>query len=248
MAKYILLDTETTGTGELDRVIQLGFMVLGRPDEKPEIHNQYCSCEQKIAFEAMEIHNITPDMIEKEPTCIDSPAYKRLQELNTDDNYLFIQNAPFDLGMLKKEGFNSNMQLVDTLRCARHLFSELNSHRLQFMRYALDMYKTEKEVAGTLGVDIKAHDAMGDVLVMKMLISELTKRVREVYPNDKPMQKLVELTKQPVLIKTFKFGKYRGQDVSDVASTDAGYLKWMLTNMKDLDEDMRYTLGRYIES
>jgi len=247
LAKYILLDTETTGTGELDRVIQLGYMVLGRPDEKPEIHNQFCSSEKEIAYEAMEVHGITPDMIASQPSCIDSPSYKRLQELNTENNYLFIQNAPFDLGMLKKEGFESKMQLVDTLRCARHLFTDLNSHRLQFMRYALGMYKTEKEVADSLSVEIKAHDAMGDVLVMKMLISELTKKVKELHPNEKPMQKLVELTAQPVLIKTFKFGKYRGQDIADVASTDAGYLKWMLNNMQDLEEDMRYTIGQYIQ-
>ena len=29
VAKYIILDTETTGTDEEDRVIQLGYMVLG---------------------------------------------------------------------------------------------------------------------------------------------------------------------------------------------------------------------------
>jgi len=248
MAKYILLDTETTGAGEVDRVIQLGFMVLGRPSDEPEIYNQFCSTEQEIAYEAMEVHNITPDMIMNEPSCIETSAFKRLQELNTSDNYMFIQNAPFDLGMLKKEGFELNMQLIDTLRCAKHLFSELNSHRLQYMRYALGMYKSEKEVAKELGVDIKAHDAMGDVLVMKMLISELTKKVRELYPDENPMQKLVALTKQPVLMRTFKFGKYKGQSIADIALSDMGYLKWMLNNMQDLEEDMRYTISQYVES
>ncbi len=37
MAKYIILDTETTGAGENDRIIQLGYMVLG--DKEIEVHN-----------------------------------------------------------------------------------------------------------------------------------------------------------------------------------------------------------------
>jgi len=36
MAKYILLDTETTGNSEEDRVIHLGFVVLGK---KQEVYN-----------------------------------------------------------------------------------------------------------------------------------------------------------------------------------------------------------------
>ena len=57
------------------------------------------------------------------------------------------------------------------------------------------------------------------------------------------MEKLAELTQTPVFIKTFKFGKYRGKDIQEVASTDAGYLNWMKSNM-DLDEDLKYTLDK----
>jgi DNA polymerase-3 subunit epsilon/exodeoxyribonuclease X len=39
MAKYIILDTETTGTGENDKIIQLGYMVLGKPGERVEVYN-----------------------------------------------------------------------------------------------------------------------------------------------------------------------------------------------------------------
>jgi DNA polymerase-3 subunit epsilon/exodeoxyribonuclease X len=60
------------------------------------------------------------------------------------------------------------------------------------------------------------------------------------------MIKLAELTKTPVLIKTFKFGKYKGTDVAEVVKKDAGYLLWMRDNMKDLDEDMRFTLDNFL--
>ena len=60
------------------------------------------------------------------------------------------------------------------------------------------------------------------------------------------MQKLVELTQTPVLIKTFKFGKYKGKEIEVVAKEDASYLNWMRTSM-ELDEDLRYTLDKVLK-
>ncbi|MCW8839280.1 MAG: exonuclease domain-containing protein, partial [Thiovulaceae bacterium] len=67
MAKrYIILDTETTGTSEEDRVIQLGFMVLGA--KQPEVHNEFFSSDIPIKFGAMEVHGITQEMIDGKPS------------------------------------------------------------------------------------------------------------------------------------------------------------------------------------
>jgi len=244
MAKYIILDTETTGTGESDKIIQLGYMVLGKPSERVEVHNEFCSCDTQISLGAMETHHITPNMVEGKPLCTDMQAYQRLVELNSDDNYMIIHNAPFDLGMLEKEGFKNQMQLIDTLRCAKHLYAEQDFHRLQYLRYSLELYKDEEAEAEKLGVVIKAHDAIGDVLILKLFMSALTKRVKENYPNDNPMQKLVELSKQPVYMnKPLRFGKNKGKTIEDLVISDRGYIDWMRKNM-DLDEDMQYTIKR----
>jgi len=244
MAKYIILDTETTGIGDNDRIIQLGYLVLGKPSEGVEVHNEFCSCDTPIALGAMETHHITPEMIEGKPVCTDMQAYKRLVELNSDDNYMIIHNAPFDLGMLEKEGFKNQMQLIDTLRCAKHLYTEEDFHRLQYLRYSLKLYKEEAAEAQKLGVVIKAHDAIGDVLILKLFMSALTKKVKEVYPNENPMHKLVELTKQPVYMnKPLRFGKNKGKTIEDLVISDRGYIDWMRKNM-DLDEDMQYTIKR----
>jgi len=246
MAKYIILDTETTGTGDNDKIIQLGYMVLGKPSESVEVYNEFCSCDTEIGLGAMETHHITPEMIAGKPMCTDMQAYKRLVELNSDDNYMIIHNAPFDLGMLEKEGFKNQMQLIDTLRCAKHLYTDQDFHRLQYLRYALELYKEEDAEAKRLGVVIKAHDAIGDVLILKLFMSALTKKVKEMYPNENPMQKLVELTKQPVYMnKPLRFGKNKGKTVEELAIDDRGYLEWMQKNM-DLDEDMRYTLNKVL--
>lgn len=244
MAKYIILDTETTGTDEKDRVIQLGYIVLGKPSDDVEVHNEFCSTDVDIDLCAMETHHITPEMIANKPKCIDTRAYRRLVELNSDDNYMIIHNAPFDLGMLEKEGFKNQMKLIDTLRCAKHLYNEQDFHRLQYLRYSLQLYKLEEQEAQKLGVEIKAHDAIGDVLILKLLMSALTKKVKELYPSDNPMQKLVELTKQPVYMnKPLRFGKHKGKTIEDLVVSDRGYIDWMRKNM-DLDEDMQYTIKR----
>ena len=242
MAKrYIILDTETTGTGETDRVIQLGYIVLGT--KEVEVHNEFFTSDVPISFGAMEVHGITPDMIEGKSTCRESESYKRLLELNTDENYIIIHNAPFDLGMLEKEGFNTQMKVIDTLRVAKHILPDEDAHRLQYFRYKMELYKEEEKEAAALGVVVKAHDAIGDVLILKLLLSRLKDEVASQFPGENPVEKMVDLTATPILVKNFRFGKHKGKSLEEVAREDSGYLRWMLSSMENLDDDMRYSIN-----
>jgi len=244
MAKYIILDTETTGTGDTDRVIQLGYIVLGV--NPIEVHNEFNSCDVPINFGAMEVHGITPDLLEGKPSCIETSAYKRLLELNTPENYLIIHNAPFDIKMLEKEGFSTQMKVIDTLRVAKHVLPDEEAHRLQYFRYKMELYKEEDAEADKLNIVVKAHDAIGDVLVLKLLLSKLRTIVEAQFPNENSVEKMVDLTNTPILVKTFRFGKHKGKELAEVAREDAGYLRWMLSSMENLDEDMRYSINFYL--
>ena len=244
MAKYIILDTETTGVGENDRVIQLGYIVLGV--NPIEVHNEFNSSDVPISFGAMEVHGITPDLIEGKPTCVETSAYKRLLELNTSDNYIIIHNAPFDIKMLEKEGFSTQMKVIDTLRVAKHILPDEEAHRLQYFRYKMDLYKEEEKEASALNIVVKAHDAIGDVLVLKLLLSKLRVAVQAAYPSENPVEKMVDLTNTPILVKTFRFGKHKGKELEEVAREDAGYLRWMLSSMDNLDDDLRYSINHYL--
>lgn len=247
MAKYIILDTETTGTGETDRIVQLGFLVLN--GKAVDVYNDLCSTDIPIAYPAMEVHGITPEMIEGKPACVDTSAFKALDQLNTVDNVLIIHNAPFDLGMLLKENFTSKMRLIDTLRCAKHLFEDEEAHRLQYFRYRLELYKQEEAEASALGIVVKAHDAIGDVLVLKLFLTELRKKLEERFGSVNPIDKMVELTQTPVFYtKALRFGKHKGKTLSEIVTADKGYLTWMLGNMDGLDEDMRYSIEKVLAS
>ena len=244
MPLYILFDTETTGNQAPDRIIQIGAMIV-KSREEVEVIDEICRTEVPISIEAMEVHGITPERLEGKPSYAETYFAGRIDVLNTPENYLIAHNIDFDLGMIEKEGFKNQMQKIDTVRCARHLLPDLPHHRLQYLRYALELYKDEEAEARKLGVTIKAHDAIGDVLILKLLFSHLVALVREQFPDDNPIEKMVALTREPVMIRTFKFGKYKGESIEEIAQRDPGYLAWMRKNL-DLDEDMRHTLDSYI--
>ncbi|MFP4333178.1 MAG: exonuclease domain-containing protein [Campylobacterales bacterium] len=244
--KYIVLDTETTGMEEEDRIIQLSYFILENGKETV-IHNEYCKAPVDIRYEAMAAHHITPEMVDGKPEFCNTSATKTLYELNEPENYLFAHNASFDLDMLKKEGFECKMKIVDTLRCARHLFPENDYHSLQYFRYALGLYRTEKEQAKKIGLNIQAHDALSDVFVLKMFISELTKMLSPEYKGIDAIKHLVELSNTPVYYaKPLKFGKYKGKTLEEIAENDLGYLQWAFQNMDNLDEDMKWSIQKHL--
>ncbi|WP_373029333.1 exonuclease domain-containing protein [Sulfurovum sp.] len=246
MAKYVLFDTETTGNQEQDRIIQVGAMIVHSKDEI-EVFDELCLAPVPISIEAMEVHNITPEHIADKGLYDETDFALKILQYNQKENYLIAHNISFDLSMLEKEGFQNNYTLIDTLRCAKHLLPESPNHRLQYLRYALELYQVEKAEAQKLNITIKAHDAIGDVLVMKLLLSKLVRLIQENFAGVNPMQKLAELTQTPVLMKTFKFGKYKDREIAEIVNADRGYIKWMRDNL-DLDEDMQFTLDHYLAS
>lgn len=245
MAKYILFDTETTGTQEEDRIIQVGAMIV---DAKGQVavFDELCSTVLPIKVEAMAVHGITPNLIEGKGIFTETNFYKTLLSLNNQENYLIAHNMPFDMGMLKKEGFSPDVKIIDTLRVAKHLLPNAPSKALQYLRYDLELYKDEQIEADKYNITIKAHDAIGDVLVMKLLLSKLVVLVKENYLDVNPMIKMEELTSTPIFIETFIFGKYKDRKIAEVCKEDIGYINWMKKNM-DLDEDMKYTLDKIIK-
>lgn len=237
--KIIVLDTETTGVAELDRICQLAYLVLNEEGQVEEIHNELCTPPLAIGFESMAIHHITPEMLAGTPVCIDTKAFTRLVELNTPDNLMVIQNAEFDLGMLIKEGFESKMRLVDTFRVLRASYPLDTPHGLQFKRYQWGLYHKEQALIDELGVEIKAHDALGDVIVLKHLFEKLN--------DEHTIDSMVELCSQPIILEYVPFGKNKGKRFEEVALNARNDLRYMLDNF-DLDGDLKVTLTHHLNA
>ena len=238
--KIIVLDTETTGMLEKDRICQLSYLVLNEEFEIEEVHNDLCTPPLPISFEAMTIHHITPEMLEGEPSCVQTKAYKRLCELNVPTNILVIQNAAFDLGMLAKEGFSSQMNLIDTFRILRAYYPlDGSSFSLQYKRYQWGLYREEESLAQKLGITIKAHDALGDVIVLKILFERLC--------EEHSMPKMILLCSEPIILSHIPYGKNKGKKFVDVAQSDRQDLYYML-NANGIDDDVKASILHAFES
>jgi len=237
--KFVILDTETTGVKEHDKIIQLSFLVTNKDNQIEEIWDTLCNPLVDISFEAMAIHHITPEKIQNQPPLIQTDAFRRLNELNTQENILVIHNAKFDLGMLFKEDFENHMQLIDTFRVLKHLYPD-NKHSLQVNRYALGLYKKEAEIMQRYDIQINAHDALGDVVVLKLLLDYLLK--------EHTPQELIQLTKEPILYDKFYSGKYKREKITDIIKKDPAYIEYILnTDDFELDFDMRYSINYFLQ-
>lgn len=237
MKKLIFFDTETTGNTENDFLVQIAYVSNG------ERFNELYKPPIKIPPDASAIHHITNKMVEDKPTFKESTDQPIIKKLFEDENSVVIaHNAPFDLEVIKKEDIIPK-NFICTLRLARHLDPEekLAKYNLQYLRYLLD-----------IEVEATAHDALGDVLVLEKLFERLKNKMMEEgkLSEDEAIEKMVEVSGHPSLFHTFKFGKYNGQKIEDVAKIDKGYLEWLLAQKESsefIEEDWIYTLKHYLQ-
>jgi DNA polymerase III epsilon subunit-like protein len=149
-----------------------------------------------ISIDAMAIHHITEKMVADKPLFKESDAYAKLQELVSDiNNVIVAHNAKFDMQMLQKEGIHTQ-RVICTIKLARHLDRNgvIPKYNLQYLRYYLG-----------LEIDAKAHDALGDIMVLEGLFSRLNAKFQE---NDKlhdPVQEMIHISNNPVLDSTDAF-------------------------------------------
>jgi exodeoxyribonuclease X len=234
--KILFLDTETTDAEPDARLVQLAY----KNDDNGDIVNEYFKPPVDIALGAMAVHHITSKMVEDKPAFIGSETEAKLKQ-DLEDHLVVAHNAPFDVNILKNEGIEIS-EYIDTLRIARHILDS-EGYGMQFLRYSLD-----------LGIEGMAHDAMGDVIVLESLFEYLkTKLVDEhsLKTDEDIIEKMKELTRMPVLMDVFLFGKHRGKSFKEVALEDRGYIEWLhgsetIKPESEQNEDLVYTLKHYL--
>ncbi|NOQ30707.1 MAG: 3'-5' exonuclease [Helicobacteraceae bacterium] len=232
----IFLDLETTGLEEKDRLCSIGIIAI---DENEFIgFSELIKPQKKVTVEASSINHITNEMLKEKKVFNDSHALVLLNKYNKKENTLIAHNSNFDLEMLRREGFKWSGVIVDTLRCSKHLIQECERYSLQYLRYELKLYKQEVALAKELNIKIEAHSAISDAMHVNLLYDYLL--------EDSTSEELENLTFKQVLIQKFNFGKHNGKYIEEVATGDRAYLEWLLKNMSDLDEDLRYSVEYFL--
>lgn len=235
--KLIFLDTETTGNTKDDYLCQIAYHERGTS----EFFNELYKPLKPIPPEASAVTHITNKHVADKPEFKTSNDYENVKQLlESDDVVLVAHNAVFDIQMLQNEGINPK-NFICTLRVARDMDESgvIPKYNLQFLRYYLE-----------LEVEAQAHDALGDIMVLEALFDRLMKKQIELHGSEESaIQKMLEISSHPSILRNFSFGKYVGRTVEEVAKMDRGYLEWLYEQKKSSDqneEDWLYTLHHFL--
>lgn len=228
MNNLLFLDTETTGKDENARLVQLAFKLGNTKSNwlfKPPV---------EITFEAMSVHHITNEMVDRKPKF--NNIFKKLVQDYLNENIMVAHNAPFDAEILRREGLKVG-KMIDTLKVVQRLF-DLSMYKLQFLRYHFGLEIQE----------VRAHDAEGDIEVLEALFNYLVHYMARTMPElgmhlTLIFDQMLEWTEEPLLLRRIGFGKHKGMLFSEVPKD---YLQW-LKKQPDNEEDLIYTLNHYLQ-
>ncbi len=230
----VFLDTETTGNNLLsDHLFQVCYSHQG------SIHCEYFKPPLPISIKSQSITHVTNPMVADKIAFKDSPMQKDLQKI-LKQNILVAHNAVFDICMLSKEEVEVP-QFICTLKVARFL-DEANlipEYNLQYLRYHYE-----------LDILADAHDAKSDVITLEAVFDQYYQQMIERFgDHETVIAKMVEISNNPFLFRSFNFGKHKGKLVSEVIQFDKGYLEWLLKQKMEneqAEEDWIYTLKHYL--
>ena len=246
--KLLYFDTETTDTQSKD-ILQLALLT-----DDPDIYlNMYFKPVQEISFGAMSIHNITPEDVENCPKFEEAQIpeegidkeYKGSTNLSEylkflAKKYIWVaHNVEFDAEVLMKKGIEIE-DMICTLKVARNVLTtpdgkDLESYRLQYLRYYLGLYKKEDKK------HITAHDALSDVFFLKDLFNYFRSNTKLSIEN------MILITKQPQMMREMTFGKYMGKTFEEIEREDREYLEWLAESMTD-KPDLQWNAKRALDS
>lgn len=238
--RIFFFDTETTGNTQGDFLCQLAVKERGTTDGT--INTLY-KPPVPIPLECSMIHHITNKMVADRPLFKDSPEYESLKAFFADPTNVFVaHNAAFDQQILRNDGIEIT-NLICTFKTIRTLDTDgkFAMHKLQYLRYALDM-----------DLDVPAHDALADVIVLEHLFEyEMTEAMHAwSLDTDAVLARMITITSEPMTFHKFDFGKHKGKLIAEVAMTDPGYLSWLLDQKKVSESDERdwiYTLEKALK-
>lgn len=236
MKKLIFLDTETTGNNLLtDHLFEVCYS-LG-----DEVTQGMFKPPLPICVKAQSITHVTNKMVADKPGFADSQMKQDLQRL-FKDHVLVAHNAKFDIAMLAKEDIQVS-EYICTLKVARYLDADgvIPEYNLQYLRY-----HHELEIAAL------AHDAKSDVMVLEGIFKKLLATMMEQTDGneEKAVEKMIDVSKNPFMVKKFNFGKYKDRLVKDVYYSDKKYLEWLLVSMEQNDrdnDDWIFTLKHHLQ-
>jgi DNA polymerase-3 subunit epsilon/exodeoxyribonuclease X len=216
----VLLDTETTGIGENDRLIEVCYR---RTDTSGyEYIVERFKPPVKISIESMVAHGIREEDVADKPFFHGSSMWRDLKDMFEENAFVVCHNAPFDVKMLNKEGLFPQ-RVIDTLQVSKHLLPNLSSYSLQYLRYSLPIKLRPFQER-----ELKSHSAYGDVMVLNGLYRKLYGILYDEGLRGRDiLEKMILLSNSPIRLSVLPWGKYKGKTFEEVKLQDKGYWNWL---------------------
>lgn len=216
-----VIDTETCG-------LQGGVVEIASVDiQDGQIVNPQSHLvrpDRPISHQAMAIHRITEAMV------ADKPELEAVLPHYLGSAYYVAHNADFDSRVLP----DMKGEWICTMKMARRLW---NWPGIKYSNMGL--YK-----ARNLQIDTPAglhhHRALFDCYITAALLLDILQETGWT------PEEMVIITGRPTLMTTFTFGKYRGEEISEIARRDPGYLRWMRNSFTNMTPQMRLTINHYL--
>jgi len=222
----LFLDTETTGFTH-NRLIQLAW------EHHPtgERCMEYFLPTEPIEEGAEKVHGISMESLKDKLLFPGSDHFYDLQDL-AKESIVVCHNADYDLKVLAQEGIVP-AQHICTCKVARHVLRGEPNHKLQDLKDRIGFPVPDE--------DLKAHDALGDVMVMIGLFAHMLKIQQDIgITDDETIAKWLEISNG--IPETMPFGKHRGKKIIDLP-TD--YISWVL-QQDDFDKSIFKSIKHYL--
>lgn len=218
--KYIVGDVETSSLTDGAGIVEIAWKEI---DENCNVLAEFHSLidpGHKICYGAMGVHNITDEMVADAPTIEEFFSVVHPGKIQ-GETVLICHNVEFDHRFFKPWIANLRGKLC-TLRMAKRFLPNAPNHKLQTLRYMLDLEAGD------------AHSALGDVTCAVDLLRKL------LLISGNTLEELYTIANEPMFIDIVPFGKHKGKKTVDLP---LDYIKWML-GLDNLDSDLRFTLER----
>ena len=172
--REIVLDTETTGLGLEDRIVELSMIELIDGIKTGRILHYFFNPQRKMSKRAVEIHRITNEKVKDAPLFADK-AEEIIKFIGAST--IIAHNAKFDRRMLNQEMERAGWEcypekrFIDTLEIARFLFPGVpNSQDALCTRFGIDNHNRV-----TTGI----HSAYEDTIQLYFIYINLSNLLKE---------------------------------------------------------------------
>ncbi len=205
---FFIGDVETTGVGNSDKIIEVAGIIVDSDLNEVTRFESLINPDMSIPSGASAVNGITNDMVAGAPTM---GEYLRsigdpLQVYGPMT--LVAHNAAFDFRFLSPYMVEDSNNAC-TLRIARRLWPDADSHKLQALRYSLNLPAGHGD----------AHRAMFDVEMLFELVKVILNH------EGCKLSDLVGIAARPVPVKSMPFGKHKGKKLAELPKD---YVQWLL--------------------